>query len=79
MAAELTKLGAAVEQHEDGLTIHPRPLRGAAIETYNDHRMAMSFAVAGLRIKGVVITNPECVGKSFPTFWDEFSKLEQEG
>jgi 3-phosphoshikimate 1-carboxyvinyltransferase len=79
VAAELTRLGARVEQYEDGLTIHPAPLKGAAIETYDDHRMAMSFAVAGLRVKGVVIKNPGCVGKSFPTFWDEFSKLEQEG
>jgi 3-phosphoshikimate 1-carboxyvinyltransferase len=77
LAAELARLGAGIEQHEDGLTIHPRVLRGATIETYNDHRIAMSFAVAGLRVKGVVITNPGCVGKSFPTFWDEFSKLEQ--
>ncbi|HEY6191536.1 MAG TPA: 3-phosphoshikimate 1-carboxyvinyltransferase [Bacteroidota bacterium] len=79
VAAELTRLGASVEEHEDGLTIHPGTLRAATIDTYNDHRMAMSFAVAGLRVKGVVITNPGCVGKSFPTFWDEFSKLEQEG
>ncbi len=78
LAAELTRLGAKVELHDDGLTIHPQPLRGAVIETYNDHRMAMSFAVAGLRVKGVSIMNPGCVGKSFPTFWDEFEKLEQQ-
>jgi 3-phosphoshikimate 1-carboxyvinyltransferase len=78
LAAELARLGARVDLHEDGLTIHPRPLSGAAIETYNDHRIAMSFAVAGLRIKGVVIKNPGCVGKSFPTFWEEFTKLEKQ-
>jgi 3-phosphoshikimate 1-carboxyvinyltransferase len=77
LATELTRLGARVDLHEDGLTIHPKPLKGAAIETYNDHRMAMSFAVAGLRVTGISITNPGCVGKSFPTFWDEFEKLEQ--
>jgi len=77
ITAELSRLGAGVELHEDGLTIHPHPLRGATIETYNDHRIAMSFALAGLRVKGVVITNPSCVGKSFPNFWEEFSKLEE--
>jgi 3-phosphoshikimate 1-carboxyvinyltransferase len=78
LAAELTRLGANVELRDDGFTIHPRPLRGATIETYNDHRIAMSFAVAGLRVKGVVITNPACVGKSFPAFWEAFSKLEEQ-
>ena len=77
LAAELTKLGARVELKDDGLTIHPQRLRGTTIETYNDHRIAMSFAVAGLRVKGVVITNPACVGKSFPAFWEAFSRLEE--
>ncbi len=76
LSTELSKIGAEVELHEDGLTIHPRPLHGSVIETYNDHRMAMSFAIAGLRIKDMVITNPSCVTKSFPDFWDEFAKLE---
>jgi 3-phosphoshikimate 1-carboxyvinyltransferase len=77
LATELTKIGARVEVFEDGLTIHPQQLHGAIIETYNDHRIAMSFAVAGLRIPGIEIMNPMCVSKSFPNFWDEFSKLEQ--
>ncbi len=76
LAGEITKLGARVELFDDGLTIHPGALRGAVIETYNDHRIAMSFAVAGLRIPGVSIANPSCVSKSFPEFWDEFKKLE---
>lgn len=76
IAKELTNIGAKVELFEDGLTIHPGKLQGAVIETYNDHRIAMSFAVAGLRIPGIQITNPACVSKSFPNFWDEFSTLE---
>lgn len=45
------------------------------IETYNDHRIAMSFALAGLKTPGVMIANPDCVAKSFPDFWDYFAKL----
>ena len=77
LANEITRLGARAELFDDGLTIHPCTMRGAVIETYNDHRIAMSFAVAGLRIPGVSIANPSCVAKSFPEFWDEFEKLEK--
>ena len=77
LATELTKMGAKVELYEDGITIKPHLLHGAQIETYNDHRMAMSFAVAGLQVPDVTIVNPSCVSKSFPNFWDEFSKLER--
>ncbi len=76
LATELTRIGARVRLDADSLTITPRPMHGAAIETYNDHRIAMSFAIAGLRMPGVKITNPGCVGKSFPNFWEEFRKLE---
>jgi 3-phosphoshikimate 1-carboxyvinyltransferase len=58
------------------ITIKPKPLHGAVIETYNDHRIAMSFAIAGLELDGMTITNPACVSKSFPDFWKEFEKLE---
>lgn len=78
LATELRKLGARVDVFDDGMTIRPGPLHGATIETYNDHRMAMSFAVAGLRIPGVKIENPSCVSKSFPGFWEEFKKLEEQ-
>ena len=79
LTLELSKLGARVDLHEDGMTIHPQSLRACEIETYNDHRIAMSFAVAGLRQEGIVITNPSCVAKSFPGFWDEFHKIELQG
>ena len=76
LAKELSRLGAKIVEGADFLEISPRPLRGLAVETYNDHRMAMSLALAGLRVPGVVIRNPECVSKSFPSFWQEFSRLE---
>ncbi len=76
LAKELSKMGVKIEVTEDGLIIHPGKLHGTTIETYNDHRIAMSFAVAGLCVEGMTISHPECVAKSFPTFWDEFKKLE---
>jgi 3-phosphoshikimate 1-carboxyvinyltransferase len=75
LAAELRKLGADVIEHDDGLTIHPAELRSATIETYNDHRMAMSFALAGLRIAGVRINNPHCVEKTYPRFFEDLESL----
>jgi 3-phosphoshikimate 1-carboxyvinyltransferase len=74
-AAELRKLGATVTELADGLVVTPGRLRGAAIDTYDDHRMAMSFAIAGLRIPGVVINHPGCVSKTFPDFFDRFAAL----
>jgi 3-phosphoshikimate 1-carboxyvinyltransferase len=70
LANELGRLGAEVEAGEDFLKIKPGEYQGAEIETYNDHRMAMSFAVAGLKIPSVKIKNPKCVEKSFPSFFD---------
>ncbi len=74
VATELRKLGAEVVEHAEGLEITPGPRRGAAIDTYNDHRMAMSFAIAGLVQPGVVIRNPDCTAKTYPQF---FADLEQ--
>jgi 3-phosphoshikimate 1-carboxyvinyltransferase len=73
LAAELRKLGGEVSERDDGLTIWPGTLRPAAIDTYNDHRMAMSFAVAGLRIAGVKINNPGCTEKTYPRFFDDLA------
>jgi 3-phosphoshikimate 1-carboxyvinyltransferase len=76
LVCELRKIGARAEETESGLTVEGTGrLHGAAIETYNDHRIAMSFAVAGLAIPGIRIGNPECVGKSFPGFWHEIGRL----
>jgi 3-phosphoshikimate 1-carboxyvinyltransferase len=76
LQAELTKLGAKVETTPDSLVIvPPAEVQPAAIDTYDDHRMAMSFAVAGLRCDGIVIRDPECVGKTFPDFFEQFARL----
>jgi 3-phosphoshikimate 1-carboxyvinyltransferase len=75
LAAELRRVGARVEEFADGLTIDPRPLHGAEIETYNDHRMAMSMALIGLRVPGIVIKNPGCVAKTYPNFFQDLEKL----
>jgi 3-phosphoshikimate 1-carboxyvinyltransferase len=79
LATELRKLGAEVEERPDGLTITPRPLRGCAVDTYNDHRMAMSLALVGLRVPGVVIRNPGCVAKTYPGFWQDLELLRANG
>ncbi len=75
LARELRRLGATVEEFDDGMTITPSSYSGAVIETYDDHRMAMSFAVAGLRIPDVVINDPECCNKTYPNFFADLSGL----
>lgn len=74
-ATELCKLGARVTELDDGLIITPGPLKPADIDPHNDHRMAMSFALAGLRIGGVRILTPQCVRKSFPDFFERLEDL----
>jgi len=73
LRAELTKCGAKVVEEGDTLTLHPSPLHGAEIETYNDHRMAMCFATLGLKVPGIQIRNPACVKKTFPNFFQKFA------
>ncbi|MFH2028364.1 MAG: 3-phosphoshikimate 1-carboxyvinyltransferase [Nanoarchaeota archaeon] len=75
LTTELRKIGAKVDELKDGLTITPNKLHGAEIDTYNDHRMAMAFAISGLNISGIKIKNPECVNKSFPGYFKEFDRL----
>lgn len=75
LRTELTKCGAKVVEEGDTLTVYPSQLHGAEIETYNDHRMAMCFAVVGLRVPGIKLRNPSCVKKTFPNF---FQKLSQD-
>lgn len=75
LTTELRKVGAEVDEFEDGLKITPKPLHGAAIDTYHDHRMAMSMALIGLKVPGVIIRNPGCVAKTYPGFWNDFEKL----
>ena len=78
LAIELRKLGATVDEFSDGLKIvSPQfsQLHGARIETYNDHRMAMSLALVGLRVPGVVILNPQCTEKTYPNFFRDLGIL----
>jgi 3-phosphoshikimate 1-carboxyvinyltransferase len=79
LACELRKLGAGVEEHDDGLTITPPPtlgsFSGAVIETYDDHRMAMSLALAGLRLPAVRVLDPSCTAKTYPDFFADLEAL----
>lgn len=75
MASELGRMGIAASERPDGLTIEGGSPVAANIETYNDHRIAMSFAVAGLVTPGIRIADKKCVEKSFPGFWRELAKL----
>ncbi len=75
LRGELTKCGVTVVEQGDALTVFPaaHTLRGSEVETYNDHRMAMCFAVLGLSIPGVKIKNPSCVKKTFPNFFQKLA------
>ncbi|MCJ8500486.1 3-phosphoshikimate 1-carboxyvinyltransferase [Desulfatitalea alkaliphila] len=75
VAQELTRMGVAVQCGPDQLQVTGGRAHGAEIHTYDDHRIAMSFAVAGLKVPGVVITGENCVSKSFPDFWEVFQEL----
>ncbi len=72
---ELHRLGIAADEHPDGLTIHPGTPQPAAIETYDDHRMAMSFALVGLRAPGITILNPGCTAKTYPEYFQDLEQL----
>ena len=72
---ELRRIGATAEEKQDELVVQGIAALGGEIECYNDHRIAMSFAVAGLAVQGVVIKDPECVRKSFPDFWEKLEAL----
>ena len=74
LATELRRIGQQVDEFADGLTIKPRPVRPAQILTYDDHRMAMSFAITGLRAEGIEILDPACTAKTFPDF---FARLQR--
>jgi 3-phosphoshikimate 1-carboxyvinyltransferase len=78
LARELRKFGATVEETADGLRIEPPPagqIRGATVETYHDHRMAMSLALPGLVVPGVVVLDPGCTAKTYPGYFDDLARL----
>lgn len=77
MSVELAKIGVKTEINETTLKIYPiQNPKPTIIETYNDHRMAMSFSIIGLKIPDIVIKNPDCVNKSFPKFFDTLKILQ---
>ena len=75
LRTELTKCGAKVEESGDTLTVHPGPLHGAEIETYNDHRVAMCFGMLGVLVPGMRLRKPACVRKTFPNFFAKLAEL----
>jgi 3-phosphoshikimate 1-carboxyvinyltransferase len=81
LAAELTRLGADVEVNGDDLTIHPpeKGLRPSAIDTYDDHRMAMSFALAATKAAGVTIKDAQCVNKTYPRYFEDLGRVLSAG
>lgn len=78
LATELGKMNVPTQMHDDGLSIMPTgEPQAAAIDTYDDHRIAMSFALAGLRLDGMVIRNADCVSKTFPDFFQRWAALAE--
>ncbi|MBS0263684.1 MAG: 3-phosphoshikimate 1-carboxyvinyltransferase [Planctomycetes bacterium] len=75
LATELRRIGQQVEEFPDGLAITPAPVQPATIATYDDHRMAMSFAITGLVAPGITIAHPECTAKTYPRFFDDLAAL----
>ena len=76
LSTELQKLGVQVDTRPDGLTVYPTDrIRSAELDTYDDHRMAMSLSLIGLKTPGIVIKDPACVNKTFPEFFNVFDTL----
>jgi 3-phosphoshikimate 1-carboxyvinyltransferase len=75
LVAELRRMGIKAEELPDGIRVQGGQPHGADIDTYADHRMAMSFAILGARVPGIRIGTPECVSKSYPTFFEELQAL----
>ncbi len=78
VVAEMQRLGIKATEDDDGFTIHPGTPRPGVVETYDDHRMAMSFAILGLVVPGISIDNPSCVNKTFPDFFEVLDALTRE-
>jgi 3-phosphoshikimate 1-carboxyvinyltransferase len=79
LRTELTRCGAKVVERGDMLEVFPSELHGAEIETYNDHRIAMCFAILGLKVPGIRIHNPACVKKTFPNFFQKLAAEPPQG
>ena len=80
LRTELTKCGARITEEGDTLHVEPSPeLHGAEIDTYNDHRMTMCFAILGLKVSGIRLRNPSCVKKTFPNFFQKLAAMPPAG
>lgn len=77
VATELSRLGVRVEESPDGLVVHPSAVTPAAVQTYDDHRLAMSFALIGLKVPGLRILDPGCVAKTFPDYFERLEDLRR--
>jgi 3-phosphoshikimate 1-carboxyvinyltransferase len=75
VVAELRRAGIDAEEEPDGYVVRPGQPQAAAIETYDDHRMAMAFALLGLRAEGIRIADPACVAKTYPGYWAMLERL----
>ena len=75
VVTELRRLGVVATEDDDGFTVQPGRPHPGVVDTYDDHRMAMSFALLGLVVPGIVIDNPSCVNKTFPDFFDVLEEL----
>lgn len=77
VASELTRLGVRVEERDDGLSVWPSPVVPAVVRTYDDHRIAMAFALIGLKVEGIGIEDPGCVAKTFPDYFERLEALRR--
>ena len=75
VAAELRRLGLQVDEEADALTVYPGPVSPGVVQTYDDHRMAMSFALIGLKVPGIQIADPGCTMKTYPRFFEDLDQL----
>ncbi len=75
VVTEMQRLGIRATEEADGFTIYPGTIKPARVETYDDHRMAMSFALIGIRQHGITILDPQCTNKTFPNYWDVLNTL----
>ena len=79
VVTELRRLGIDAEEHDDGFSVRPGPVSPGDVRTYDDHRMAMSFALLGLRTPGIRIVDPDCVAKTYPGFWQDLARVSAPG
>lgn len=79
VVTELQRLGIDASEEPDGFVVRPGPIGGGTVQTYDDHRMAMAFALIGIRVPGIEIADPQCVRKTFPGYWQLLEELRGSG